>query len=170
MHYLEFVRPIEDILKKEKKAFFVKGYKEVQQKDLEKAERVIICGTSLADNDFGLSENMRFFKWIDNFDKPLFGICGGMQVIGKAFGTKIKKLTEIGFFKENFYRNFLGLFKEQEVYHLHNYYADFSNNDFEIYAGGNISQAVKHHDKPIYGVLFHPEVRQKSLIVDFLKI
>jgi anthranilate/para-aminobenzoate synthase component II len=33
-----------------------------------------------------------------------------------------------------------------------------------------IVQAVKHQTKEIYGVLFHPEVRQKEMIANFVKI
>jgi imidazoleglycerol phosphate synthase glutamine amidotransferase subunit HisH len=58
--------------------------------------------------------------------------------------------------------------EKEQVYHLHNYYADFSKiKEFVIYSGNEIPQAVKHRSKKIYGVLFHPEVRQKSLILRF---
>jgi anthranilate/para-aminobenzoate synthase component II len=173
LHYLEFVKPIEDILRKNKIAFFVKGFKEVQQKELDKATKVIICGTSLWDNDFALTENLRFFNWIPTFNKPLLGICGGMQMIGRMFKCKLLKETEIGFFKERFHKEFLGLTDWQEVYHLHNYYVDFNYIDsFETFAISDkeIVQAVKHATKDIYGVLFHPEVRQKMLISNFAKL
>jgi GMP synthase (glutamine-hydrolysing) len=170
LHYFEFVKPIEDILRKDKISFFVKNYQEIQQKDLKKAEKVIICGASLFDNEFSLIENLKFFKWIEDFNKPIFGICGGMQVISRIFGARIKKETEIGFFREKFRKSFLSLDGEVEVYHLHNYYSDFSNKKFEIFSLGKISQAVKHNEKEIYGVLFHPEVRNKNLIQEFLKL
>lgn len=173
LHYLEFVKPIEDILRKNKIAFFVKGFKEVQQKELDKADKVIICGTSLKDNDFSVYENLRFFNWIKDFNKPILGICGGMQMIGRVFKGKLLKETEIGFFKERFHKEFLGLEDWQEVYHLHNYFIDFAYlDDFESYAvsDSEIVQAVKHLNKEIYGVLFHPEVRQKILISNFANL
>jgi GMP synthase (glutamine-hydrolysing) len=41
---------------------------------------------------------------------------------------------------------------------------------FDIFCEGNgVVQAVKHKERPIYGVLFHPEVRNKNLILEFLK-
>jgi GMP synthase-like glutamine amidotransferase len=173
LHYLEFVKPVEDILKKNKVKFFVKNYNRVYAEDLVACDKIIICGTALIDNDFASKENMHFWKWIVDFDKPLLGICGGMQMIGLAFGGKIKKETEIGFFVEDFVKEFLGLLGEQEVYHLHNNYIDFSFiPEFESYTSlsNSVVQAVKHKDREMYGVLFHPEVRQKKLIENFAKL
>lgn len=171
LHYFEFVKPIEDILKRDKMNFSTKSYKEINPKDLDACEKAIICGTSLKDNEF--IENMDKFAWIKTFDKPLLGICGGMQVIGKIFGGRIRKEQEIGFFHEKFHKEFLGLSGSKEVYHLHNYYIGFSEMEhFDSYSISDIDvvQAVKHNSKEIYGVLFHPEVRQKILISNFSKL
>jgi GMP synthase-like glutamine amidotransferase len=169
MHYLEFVKPIEDILRKNKIAFFTKSYREISKGILEEASRVIICGTSLKDNDFLEGNNLRFFKWINDFSKPILGICGGMQVIGLIFGARIKNKEEIGFFYERFNKDFLGLNGDLEVYHLHNNFSTLPNH-FSSFSNSEIIQAFKHESKDIYGVLFHPEVRQKSLINKFCEV
>jgi len=169
LHYFEFVKPICDILDKNNHKYFVKSYRELNKKDLEKCSRIIICGTSLYDNEFAL--NLTSFEWIKSFDKPLLGICGGMQIIGLIFKGKIRKMTEIGFYSEYFKENFLGFFGKCEVYHLHNNYVDFSKlKEFEVFCGKEFSQAVKHREKNIYGVLFHPEVRGKGLIDEFCSL
>jgi len=166
LHYFEFVKPVLDILEKNKISYLTKHYLDLEDDDLNKADKVIICGTSLFDN--GFIKNIDRFLWIKNFKNPIMGICGGMQIIGLVFGGRLKKKTEIGFYYEDFKKEFLGLFREQEVYHLHNYYIDFYKlKEFEIYSENKVIQAVKHWDKEIYGVLFHPEVRQKSLIRNF---
>jgi GMP synthase-like glutamine amidotransferase len=103
LHYLEFVKPIEDILRKDKIVFLTKDYPRISQGDLDKVDKIIICGTSLKDNDF--IANIERFKWIKDFNKPILGICGGMQVIGKIFGGVVKKDQEIGFTK-NSIKNF----------------------------------------------------------------
>ena len=167
LHYYEFVKPVCDILNSENLDFEVKNYLEFKIEDLENFEKVIICGTSLLDNYF--INNLEKFSWIRNFDKPLLGICGGFQIIGLEFGGSLKKKTEIGFFEENFSKNFLGLKGNNEVYHLHNNYVKFSG-DFESFTGSEIYQAVKHKSKPFYGVLFHPEVRQKNIILEFSRL
>ena len=167
LHYYEFVKPIEDILKKNRVAFFTRKYKEVNEKDLREAGKVIICGTSLKDFDY--SRNIDRFEWIKDFDRPILGICAGMQIISLMFGGKMKKETEIGLHKKNFVREFLGINGEREVYHLHNNYSTLPEN-FESFTDGEIPQAIKHRTKPIYGVLFHPEVRNKEMIEEFCKL
>ena len=49
LHYYEFVKPIEDIVVED---YFVKNYVDISKEDLERADKVIICGTSLKDNCF----------------------------------------------------------------------------------------------------------------------
>ena len=166
LHYFEFVKPVLDILEKNKISYFTKHYFDLKNDDLNKADKVIICGTSLFDNEF--VKDINRFLWLKDFEKPVFGICGGMQIIGLVFGGELKRKAEIGFYCGDFKKEFFGVSREQEVYHLHNFYVDFSKlNDFEIYSENKVIQAVKHRDKEIYGVLFHPEVRQKSLIRNF---
>jgi GMP synthase (glutamine-hydrolysing) len=160
LHYLEFVKPVEDILVKNNVKFKTKHYKEINQKDLG-ADKIIICGTSLKDDDY--LDNISEFNWIKDCKKPVLGICAGMQIIGLIFGGKLKRKTEIGFYFEEF-DSFLGISGKQEVYHLHNNYVEFSK-DFEVLSKGKIPQVVKKGN--LYGVLFHPEVRQKDLILNF---
>jgi len=172
LHYFEFVRPFEETLRNNGIKFFTRYYKEVNESDLKKSEKVIICGTSLKDNDFSRFENLRFFNWIRDFNKPVLGICGGMQVIGAVHGAKLGKKTEIGFFREKFNKEFLGISKgrEEKVYHLHNNIVYFYLlEEFESFCDSEVSQAIKHKEKELYGVLFHPEVRNKGLIVNFCK-
>jgi len=180
--FYEFVKPVGDILIKENRKGFIRHYSCLTKNDLEKASKIIICGTSIFDDKF--LEDVGKFKWILDFRKPVLGICGGMQIIGLIFGGKLgrkteenknflKKKTEIGYYNENFDKEFLGLKGKQEVevYHLHNNYVDFRKlREFEVFSGDKVSQAVRHKKKKIYGVLFHPEVRQKNLILNFCKL
>jgi GMP synthase (glutamine-hydrolysing) len=168
LHELEFVKPIENILKENKIKFFTKHYSKLNCRgDLEKADKIIICGTSLQDYDFLQSINS--FTWISESKKPILGICAGMQIISLLFGAKLKKKTEIGFYKEDFTKEFLSLKDEYEVYHLHNNYTTLPK-QFNKFASSIIPQAIKHKTKNIFGVLFHPEVRNKKLIEKFIEL
>jgi len=164
LHELEFVKPIEDILKNN---FIRKHYLELTEDDFNKCDKIIICGTSLKDNKF--LDDIEKFDWIKSIDKPLFGICAGFQLIGLIHGGKLKKHLEIGYFFENFDKSFLGLDGKQEVYHLHNNYVDFCEH-FDLFSDGEIVQAIKHNNKQIYGTLFHPEVRNKKMILNFINL
>ncbi|MAG39882.1 hypothetical protein CMI41_02865 [Candidatus Pacearchaeota archaeon] len=178
LHGLEFVRPVEEILRQSKLDHETCHYKQLTERILNRCTHMIICGTSLRDNHF--IEDVDKFRWLfDNFpDKPVLGICAGMQIIGVTFGEKLKKNQEIGYYHEKVSEDFLGLEKdfdegEYEVWHLHNSYVDFSENAWKIFMRSSdavhIPQAVKHKEKKIYGVLFHPEVRQKEMILEFVK-
>lgn len=167
LHDLEFVKPIEKILIENKIPFYTKHYPKLTEIDLKKADKIIICGTSL--KDFEYIKHLDKFSWIKNYNKPILGICAGMQIISLIFGAKTKKQTEIGFYKENFTKEFLSLVEEHEVYHLHNNYTSLPK-DFISFTKSKIPQAIKHKQKQVYGVLFHPEVRNKVLIEEFVKL
>jgi GMP synthase (glutamine-hydrolysing) len=167
LHYFEFVKPIEDVLIKNNFEFETRFYKELKPELISEVDKVIISGTSIKDNNF--LKNLNFFKWIKGFEKPILGICGGMHVLGLIYNGNIRKQQEIGLTQVDFKDEFLGLKENVEVYELHNYYVE--SNEFEIFAeSSNCRQATKHKNKPFYGVLFHPEVRNKNLIVDFGKL
>jgi GMP synthase (glutamine-hydrolysing) len=165
LHNEEFVKNIEDILKEKSIRFKTFHYSEISENDLQESDKIIITGTSLRDNKF--IKDIKKFKWIKYYKKPVLGICAGMQIISLVFGAELKSKTEIGYFKENFTEEFLSLIGEHEVYHLHNNYAALPKN-FKSFTDGKIPQAIKHFSKEIYGVLFHPEVRNEKLIEEFV--
>ena len=166
LHFNEFVKPVGNILIREGIKGFIRHYTCLTKKDLQKASKAIICGTSLKDNHF--LKDINKFEWIikNLNEKPILGICGGMQILSLTYGAKLKTKTEIGFYKENFKKDFLKTKGEQEVYHLHNNYTTLPK-EFNKFTNSKIPQAIKHKTKPIYGVLFHPEVRNKDLILQF---
>ena|SRR3989338_8606371 len=171
LHELEFVNPIEDILKSNNINFQTKHYTQITEKDIKYSDKIIISGTSLADNEFLKPNNLKKFSWIKSYNKPILGICAGAHIIGLAFGGKLKKKKQIGMIKIAFNKEFLGIKDIQEVYNLHGLYVDFKKvKDFEVYAENQCPQAIKHRKLPIYCTLFHPEVRQKAMIINFAKL
>jgi GMP synthase (glutamine-hydrolysing) len=165
-HYFEFVKPIEDILNKMGVKFISVNYKDISEEKLLQADKVIICGTSLKDN--GFLDDVNDFFWIKNFNKPIFGICGGMHILGLVFDGKLKKQQEIGLTTIKFDKEFFGMEGAKEVYELHNFYAESSEFEF-LSTSKYCPQAMKHKHKPCYAVLFHPEVRNKELIENFIR-
>ena len=166
-HYFEFVKPIEDILRGDEKEFISINYKKLNKKIISKAEKIIISGTSLKDNKF--LEDIDNFNWIKEVNKPILGICGGMHILELVFDGELKKQQEIGLTEINFNKEFLGVYAKKEVYEIHNFYVE--SNLFDVFGDSkNCPQAVKHKYKHFYGVLFHPEVRNKEIIVNYLHL
>lgn len=150
LHDLEFVKPIEDISKFNNSKFKTIHYTKI--KNPKKCDKVIICGTSLRDNDF--LNHLDKFKWLKSFKKPVLGICGGSHIIGLILGYKIKNKKEVGFKEINLKKEFLGIKGKLKVYNLHNKAVlpdTFKKNNF-------------------YAVLFHPEVRNKEMVTNFTKL
>jgi|TARA_Y100000310_G_scaffold127024_1_gene126029 GMP synthase (glutamine-hydrolysing) len=168
LHYLEFVKPIENILKEKKINFKTKHYKDLNENNIKKFNKIIIAGTSLKDSQF--LEDLNKFQWIKSFNKPILGICGGMQILVLIFRGLLRIKKEIGLIDIEFKKEFLGMERKRHAYNLHQFYV--MSNEFETLAVSNskIPQAVKHKTKPFYGTLFHPEVRNKKLIEEFCKL
>src|SRR3990167_9030459 len=133
LHDEEFVRPVTNLLEN----FKVVDYKQLKKEDLNRCDKVIICGTALKDNDY--LENLDKFSWLKNFKKPVLGICAGMQIIGLVLGYKIIKNKKIGVFENR--------------YHLHSFSVEGFDDKLEI--------------MNFKGYLFHPEVLNKELIREF---
>jgi GMP synthase-like glutamine amidotransferase len=145
----------------------VKHYLEVSKLDLGRFDKVILSGTALRDSEF-LSNSERF-QWLKEIEKPVLGICAGMEIIGVVSGAHLNRSLEIGMTpiistKEN--PLFTGDFR---AYSLHSIYVEASDH-FEVLAQSTkCIQALKHKTKPIYGVLFHPEVRNQEIIKKFIE-
>lgn len=167
LHHLEFVRPIEEIVKSSGKKFFTQHYSKVNVKDLMRAEKIIICGTAL--KDFEYDREMMAFSWLRGFEKPVLGICAGMQILVKIFDGNITDKKEIGLIKVKFEKDFLGIEKgETEVYALHKSGIHNLGENFEVYGKSkNQIQAIKMKDKEFYGVMFHPEARNREIVKQF---
>lgn len=164
-HYYEFVKPIEDIIKKTNIEFVSINYKDLTAELISESEKIIICGTSLKDNSF--LDDVEDFFWLKDYDKPVLGICGGMHILGLVFNGSLLKMQEIGLTNIDSKKDFFGIRNSEEVYELHNFYA--ISKEFHVLAESkNCPQAIKHKQRPFYAVLFHPEVRNKELIRNFI--
>ena len=146
----------------------MKHYSEIIHADIDSYNRIILTGTPLKDN-VTLSEPDKF-GWLQDVEKPVLGICAGMQTIGVVFGLLLTRCLEIGMTPMRTQTGnplFSGPFK---AYSLHNYYVE-SSDEFEVLAESEkCVQAIKHKQKPIYGVLFHPEVRNADILKHFIAL
>jgi GMP synthase-like glutamine amidotransferase len=108
------------------------------------------------------------FKWLKDCSKPVLGICAGMQTIGLVFGGHVEKCREIGMTEVTSKANLL-FSSKFKAYSLHNY-ALVPSSEFEVLAeSAKCVQAIKHKQKDIYGVLFHPEARNEETVQRFIQ-
>jgi GMP synthase (glutamine-hydrolysing) len=163
--FYEFVSPIVAIVE-ELDECVVRHYLEVTQEDLRKCSKIILSGTALKDN-FTLNQPDKF-EWIKDYGKPILGICAGMQTIGVVFGARLEKCFEIGMVQVTTLMSNPLFSSSFKVYALHNYSVQPSQ-EFDMLAdSATCAQAIKHKQKEIYGVLFHPEARNKEILHRFV--
>jgi GMP synthase-like glutamine amidotransferase len=162
--FYEFVLPIISVIRKQR--VLVKHRSELSSEDIDGCERIILSGTALKDNDF--LGHVEDFGWIRKCDNPILGICAGMEVIGLVFGSSLKDCFEIGMKEMRLIKRNSLFSSPFKTYELHSHAVQPSE-EFDVLAESeNCVQAIKHKEKSIYGVLFHPEVRNREIIERFI--
>jgi GMP synthase (glutamine-hydrolysing) len=162
----EFVLPVVAAVATYGHTAVVRHYREVAEADLIACNAVILTGTTLKDNT-ALGETEKF-QWLKNINKPVLGICAGMQTFAAVWGLVLTRRLEIGMTNITTLTSnnlFAGTF---QAYSLHTFSVE-SSDEFEVLAESpKCLQAIKHKQKPLYGILFHPEVRNPEIIKNFL--
>ena len=169
LHYDEFVKPVEDIVEPNSRYSTV-HFKELPKEDLKQYKKIILCGVAL--KDFEYINNIEHFKNLKQTSSCILGICAGAHVIGKLYDCPMEEGKEIGLIKIDIKKQdkILQSTNLSEIYSLHSLYINPSN-DFEIIAtSSNYPQILKHKKKNIYAILFHPEVRNKEIITNFINL
>jgi GMP synthase (glutamine-hydrolysing) len=167
LSYLEFVKPVEDILKKAETESFTRHFLSLNHRDISQAQKVIICGTAL--KDFKYLDSTGKFTWINESRKPIFGICAGMQILAKVFNSRIVERTKIGRHKVRIIRKNIVASKDEFYSYFLNSKAVEPSEDFETLGeSGNLKCIIKHKHRRFYGCLFHPEVLNPEIITNFL--
>jgi GMP synthase (glutamine-hydrolysing) len=165
--FYEFVSPIVKVVETEDNCT-VKHFLDVNSQDLSKCDRVILSGTALMDSAT-LSQPEKF-EWLKDMEKPVLGICAGMETIGIVFGMRLIRCLEVGMTSIRIVRDNPFYTEAFKAFSLHSYCVE-PTFDFDVFAeSSKCSQIIRHKIKPVYGVLFHPEVRNTELIKSFLQL
>ena len=104
-------------------------------------------------------------EFLEKADFPILGICAGHQFMARFFGGKAapSKVPEFGKVELTILKDddiFKGVPKKSIVWESHNDEITKIPDSFEILADSEDCkvQAMKHDEKPFYGLQFHPEV------------
>lgn len=163
----EFVDPIAGILRRAGSEYEVVHFTEMAEDEILRADRIVLCGTALKDDLY--ARRIDLFSWIRDLDKPILGICAGMQVLAAVFGGGIVPRPKIGLDSIDIVEDtpLLGPPRRIEGYHLHNSGVTLPPG-FEIVAGrpGEV-EAFKDAERALYGIIFHPEVRNRWIVEKF---
>lgn len=167
LSYFEFVKPVEDIVKKAGVDFFTRHFLGLGHRDVYRAQKVIVCGTAL--RDFKYLSCLEKFEWMREADKPVLGICAGMQILVRLFGGSLVDKTRIGRYKVKVVReNGLTSKDEFDAYFLSSKAVEPSEDFVTLGESGGLECMIRHRDQRFYGCLFHPEVLNPEIIRNFL--
>ena len=165
LYEFEYIKPITQIIQNENKQFKVIHYSELTEQIIKNYTHIILSGTPL--KEFEYLNHFNKFNWIKNTNKNILGICAGCQIIQKIFNAKETKAQEVGLYNPEILIRDKILENEplKEIYTLHS--TSFETpKQFQIIAKTKIPQIIKY--KNIYGCLFHPEVRNHKIIINYL--
>jgi GMP synthase (glutamine-hydrolysing) len=166
----EYVMPLVRIV--ERSGFEVSSvhFATISRSDISGAEAAILCGTPLADNMF-LSQSSAF-SWIKSTQIPILGVCAGMEMICTIFGGALGSCTEIGMTDISVTVND-PLFQESlsfPAYELHTLACSDPGPMKTLAISDRCIQVIRHPGRLVYGVMFHPEVRNEWVVERFISL
>jgi len=166
----EFVAPVERIVQKEGHPTRIRHYTNLSRQDIASADGAILCGTAM--KDFGYLEGMEKFAWLLSFPCPVLGICAGMQVLVRAYGGDVHRKTGIGMAEQQVVAPdpLLAGREGFPAYELHCLSVVPPPSFMILATSVSGAQIIRQKDRPVYGVMFHPEVRNEWLIRRFLSL
>ncbi|MGM5481721.1 MAG: diphthine--ammonia ligase [Nanobdellota archaeon] len=165
----EFIRPITEAMKENYISYEIVPLASVTSEAL-KGKKVIMSGTALKDNKFMECETQA--QTIVESGKPVLGICAGMELILKTQDVELERISKIGPVKVSSVKNhdLVAGLDGTSPYFIHNLGVSTNKNTplIQLLVTEEAMALVKLKDKPVYGVQFHPELGDKSLILKFV--
>ncbi len=165
--FSEFVSPIISVVQRLEECE-VKHFLDIEPGELGDYSKIVLSGTTLKDHE--TLKQLGRFSWIKTCENPILGICAGMQTIALVFKEYLTPCLQIGMTENKTLKTnplFQGDFK---AYALHNYSVGNCQNFETLAESTKCIQAIKHKQKNIYGVLFHPEVRNQDILKRFMQL
>ncbi|BAP58704.1 imidazole glycerol phosphate synthase subunit HisH [Candidatus Tachikawaea gelatinosa] len=173
------------------------GYQPIitnNKKIIEQSDKIFLPGVGTSKSAMSFLNKKKIVKLIKNYDRPVLGICLGMQLLGKnseespgilnlniieesskLINTKKLPLPHMGWNKIKILKEnnlFYDVDQESYFYFLHSYAMSINENTISsVFYDGYFSAAIQKNN--FFGVQFHPERSGKAgekLLKNFLEI
>ena len=115
-------------------------------------------------------------EYLEKADFPIIGICAGHQFIARHYGGIVEpsKIPEFGKVELTIFKDdpiFNKIEEKSIVWESHNdEITEIPKNFINMAKSENCElQIIKHNDKPLYGLQFHPEVEHTEYGIQFFK-
>ena len=174
-HFIE----LKKLLKKHSSYLRVISYNNIKIKEINRYDLIVLSGgqrLDVPDNRYKLRKEIQLIK---NAKKPILGVCLGFELIADTFGSKLKKRKEriSGIINVNVLRKdkIFGNMKKFNVFVSHKWYVQKLSKDLICLGRSEEDiEVIKHKNKEIYGVQFHPEVDKgnnqgKKILINLIK-
>lgn len=171
LRFANFVQPLLKTLPTSTKTIH---FTKLSSKSLQNISGIILSGTTLKDDEY--QKHVKKFYFLQTTSLPVLGICAGQHIIALAFGATIrkKKESEIGMTKITIEQDDLILHDYESpflAYELHHASISLPKKFIRLATSDTCeNQIIKNETKPIYGISFHPEVRNEKILENFVKI
>ncbi|MCU0632516.1 MAG: gamma-glutamyl-gamma-aminobutyrate hydrolase family protein [Methanolinea sp.] len=166
----EFVLPVVRIVERSGMSWIYRHYDDMDDEEVLDIQGIIICGTALKDNHF--IAHVDRFAWLNGAMVPVLGICAGMQILCLTFGGSVKEGCEIGMTEVNVTvpHPLLPPPPSFQAYELHSFSCDPPPGWETLAVSCGCVQAIHDPNRPRFGVMFHPEVRNDRVVEVFLEM
>jgi len=167
----EFTESIKGILKGPGRSVETVGYRDCFATRFELYDGVLISGSPQGDDI--IEHHQPYFQWIRNCSKPVLGICAGHHVTGYLYGARHLRSEEpesgtvtVEILKDD--PIFKGIPKRFQVQQMHNDSITLPPRFIHLAkSAGCFNQAMRHADKPLYTLQFHPEYLNAEILLNF---
>lgn len=148
-------------------------------KEIDKVDGVVLSGGSPR---IGLEKELgKCGEYLNKATMPIMGICAGHQFMARHFGGEcspsiIPEFGKVEIVIDKTNEIFKGIQKKSVAWESHNDEVTRLPDDFIVLAHSKYCkvQAMKHPEKPFYGLQFHPEVEHteygKKIFENFIQI
>ena len=170
----EFSDSIKEILSNQLVESEVVEYRDCLTVQLDDFNGVIISGSPQGDDI--VEHHQPFFQWVKAYQRPVLGICAGHHVIGVMYGAKYLRSEEpesedvlVEVLRAD--KLFENMPVEFDVRQMHNDSITLPSRFLHLAKSKTcFNQAMRHAEKPLYTLQFHPEFINHKILLNFVAL